>query len=476
MKKYSTAIIALVAIILAVVAYFVVVNNDDGTSSTAATEAPVAAGVSIFPFTSDTSTKTQIVRLDIHAKDHIVLLKDSGTWMCPDWHEEELNQSALAGLINRLYNYTGPVVFEGAVDESTQKKFGLTGEEKLTVTMKDDTQYTVVFGSVSTSGSTRYVWLEGSDKICLYSDRFYEEMMLDKAALISNVVFNFTDFGQVVRISISKKDQSFVELSAAISSVVGEYAEWTMSYPVQRPGHNINIQVLLNSLMSLTIDGIEASDCTELEQYGLSPAVYSIALTAPDKTISLQVGNKTKDGTGYYFTINNGTDVYIAATSQINFLDVSPVQYLDENVFITEYANLSHVEFLLDDKTHTMDFVFNGDEETFYMDGKVVPDQHASDFKHALLSLYLLEITGLDLETAPAEPTGEILFQVRYEQGDGTVTTVTCTVRDAGTMYYYVNGVYTGGYGPRYLLTADAANTGIRSTFKQLFGLLNIKE
>ncbi len=479
MKKYSTAIIALVSIILAVVAYFVFVGSDGGEGAgdpSAATKGPAQEGGSAFPFASDSSTKTKIARLDIYSEDHIILLKESGTWICANWEDEELNQSTLVGLISRLYNYTGTVVFEGDVNESVQKEFGLDGEQKLSVSMQDGTQYTIIFGSLGTSGISRYVWLEGADKIYLYSDRFRQEVLVNKAALISNVVFNFADFGQIVKISISKKGQSFIELSASISGVVGEHAAWTMSHPVQRPGHNINIQAFLNSMMALTIEDIEVSDCTEPEKYGLKPAVYSVTLTAPDKTISVQIGNKTADGTGYYFTINEGTDVYIADAGQINFLDISPVHYLNEDVFITEYTNLSHVEFTLDGKTHTMDFVYKGDDETFYMDGKIVPSQHVSDFKHALLSLYLLEITGLDLDNGPKEPSGEVLFRVRYEQGDGTVTNVTCTVRDTGTMYYYVNDVYTGGYGPQYLLTSDVENVGIRGTFKHLFDLMNIKE
>ena len=67
MKKYSTAIIALVSIILAVVAYFVFVGSDGGEGAgdpSAATKGPVQEGGSAFPFASDSSTKTKIARLD----------------------------------------------------------------------------------------------------------------------------------------------------------------------------------------------------------------------------------------------------------------------------------------------------------------------------------------------------------------------------------------------------------------------------
>ncbi len=473
MKKYRTAIIAFVLIVAALVGYYIVKNvQADEPASPTGDE---AGARSVFPFSQDVSTRAQITEIRISGEETILLTKTAEGWTCAQWPDEEILQSAVNGMISRIYSYQGPVVYEGDVSEDVRREFGLTGEKKFSITMKNGTVYTAIFGSLNTTGGSHYLWLEGSDKICMYAKAFREGIFVNKADLVSNIIFNFSDSNQVTKIDIMKDGEDYIYLTAQISGNAGEGRKWTMHTPVQRPGHNNNIQAFLDKLTGVTIDKVIVSDCTDLTTYGLSPASYSVALTAPDKTITLNIGNKTPDGTGYYFTIDKGTEVYTTKVEQITFKDVSPIQYLDEDVFILDYTKLSTVRISFNGQEHTMKFEFKGEDEIFYFDGRRVPEEKADYFTRVLSALYFLEITGLDVEHAPETPSGEILCSLRYEQSDGTVTTVTCAARDESTMYFYVNDVYTGGYGPRYMLTSDAANYGVQGTIAVLMQQLNLK-
>ncbi len=469
MKKYKTAIIALVLILGALLGYFAVktIQSDAPASPT---QEPSKA-FSAFPFSGE-SAKKQIVQLELFTEEYILLRKTANVWSCPSWPDDELSQVEVQRMVSRICSYVGPLVYEGEVTEDIREEFGFTDDSKFIVTMENGKTYTAFIGSTSTSGGAHYIWVEGVNRIVLYEKEFRAGILVSKVDLISTVVFNFSDFGQITKIHISKNGEDFVYLTATLSGVEGEARQWEMQFPIQRSGHNSNIQSLLNKLASVQKEEIEASKCTDLAAYGLSPAVYSVSLTAPDKTITLHIGNKTTDGNGYYFNIDDGTDVFVVSASSIAFKDATPMQYLDEVVFSTDYTNLSTVQISLNGKTHTMKYEFKDDEERLYFNGKRVPEEHARTFSKVLSAVYCLEITNLDVEHAPEKPTGEVLCTVRYEESDGTVTTVTCTVRDASTMFFYVNDVYTGGYGPRYTLTSDAENLGVQASIDVLLNIL----
>lgn len=474
MKQYKTTIIAIILIVVAIGGYFLVKNLGVGEPAEP-TDDLTGETSYIFPFGANTGTKSQIAKLECIAEDHIVLEKQSGKWVCTTSPDLEVVANNVEVIINKMYT-GGALVYEGAITPEIREDFGLTGEREFSVTLHDGTSYIVVFGGLNTSGSAGYVWLEGTEKILLYAKTFSEGLLFNKADLISRKVFNFTDSGQITNVSVYKNGVKHVQLSAILSGNVGEGRTWEMHYPVSRAGNDTNIESFLSVLEAISVEDIVASACTDLSLYGLEDAGYSVTLTAPQETTSLQIGDKTKDGTGYYCTVNGGNDVYLVAVDSINFLDAAPLLYMDQVVYLEMYTNLSQVQLTLNQKTHTMDFELDDEKETFYFDGHCVSNptsDYEKEFKNLLTSFYFLEMTGLELDGAPEVP-GEILCQIRYRLTNGTVNTVTCTVRDETTMYYYVNDRYIGGYGPRYLLTSDAQNYGIQGCLEALAKCLKI--
>lgn len=476
MKRYKTTIIALVLIVVCVAGYFIVRKLDLRDSSPEPSATPQNPSTSsVFPFGTDADAADRIARIECQTKDNIVLEKQGGEWICTSYPELQVLSKNVSAIIRRMCSYGGPLVFEGEMTEAVRSQFGLDGEEKITVTMNDGTVYTVIFGGLNTSGGACYTWLEGTEQIYLCSLTFRDYMMLTKVDLISATVFDFTDSGQINRVSISKNGENFVRLSATLSGVVGEARTWTMEYPLSRKADKQNTETLVASLLNISIEDIAVSNCEDLAAYGLSPAEYSVSVTSPEKTVSLQIGSRTKDGSGYYFTVNGGSDVYTVSSSKITFKDESSLVYMDQFVFMVMYTELSKVELTLDGKTHTLGFDYANDEENFYFDGVCATKTNADyedEFRSVLTAVYQLELAGIDPE--PSEP-GEVLCEIRYEQSDGTVTTVVCTARSETTMYYYLNGEYVGGYGNRWLLTSDG-NKGIRGAVKTLMSCLNLSE
>ena len=209
----------------------------------------------------------------------------------------------------------------------------------------------------------------------------------------------------------------------------------------------------------------------------LAPTVAEMRASWPDAAITLSLGDTTADRSYYYASVNNTSDVYLVRAAGVDFTDEPELTYIDEYVFMVSYTLLSRVDLELlgdkfellydarDEKTEDV-LIFNG--VNTYID-----DDHdyRGDFKRIGTAMYGLRLSGLEAE--PAEK-GELLCRIRYEQHDGTVTTVECFARDDTTMYFYLNGSYVGGYGRQYLLTSDNANYGIAGTVANLCEKLGI--
>ena len=476
MKQYKTAIIAIVLIVAAVAAFLLVKNV--GSDDPGATQPPEENNSGyVFPFSADQETQSQIVGIECVGTDHLVLEKNNDRWTCTTYPEITIVEANVKSLIAKLYAYDGAIVYEGVVTDAVRTDFGLDGQTRLAITMKDGTVYTAIFGGMNTASTAHYIWLEGSETIYLYAKGFQNGVLLNKGALISKTIFDFSDPGQVVRATVWKDNQRTLELSAKISGEVDASRVWTMSYPLQRKGNNENIETWLNKVLAISIKDIAEVQCEDLATYGLSPSAYSVSFTSPEKTITLHIGNKTKDGTQYYATVDDGRDVYLINESSVTFKDLDPLTYADKVVYMVMYTELSAVRITMNGVTRTMQYEFDKDNKpTYIFEGHRISDnlsEAGEGFTRLLTSLYFLEIKTLELSGAPEVP-GEILCEIEYELRDGTKNTVVCAKRDETTMYYYVNGKYVGGYGPQYYLTSTAEKYGVQGCLDSLMKIMKL--
>ena len=476
MKQYKTAIIAILLIVVAVIAFFAVKNLQPGDSSVAEPTGVDNSGY-VFPFSETPVTQSKIVGIDCVGTEQLSLAKKNGTWTCTTYPEIQVAESTVKSLTTTLYSYEGAIVYEGAVTEETKTDFGLDGATKLIVTMEDGSVYTAVFGGMNTASTAHYVWLEGSETIYLYAKGFRDNVILRKADLISKTIFDFSDAGQVVRAVVWKQGMRKIELSATLSGEAGASRDWTMSLPLARKGNNKNIESWLTKAMAVTIVDIAETACADLSVYGLSPAAYSVSFTSPEKTVTLHIGNKTKDGTRYYASVGDGRDVYLVGSSVSAFIDADPLLYMDKVVYMVMYTEIANVRITMNGVTRTMTYEFDQENNpTYIFEGHRISDEYSDAgqaFSRLLTSLYLLEMTALELPGVP-EVQGDVLCTIEYELRDGSTHTVVCAKRDASTMYYYVDGTYIGGYGPQYYLTSGADKYGVQGCIDSLVEIMQL--
>ena len=146
-------------------------------------------------------------------------------------------------------------------------------------------------------------------------------------------------------------------------------------------------------------------------------------------------------------------------------------------MYMVMYTELAHVRITMNGVTRTMSYEFDEkNEPTYIFEGHRISDKDSDEgdaFTRLLTSLYLLEMTGLEIP-GPTGIQGDVLCTVEFELRNGIKNTVVCTTRDAATMYYYVNGQYIGGYGNQYYLTSGAAQYGVQGCLNDLLKIMKL--
>lgn len=488
MKKYRTTIVALILIAVVLGGFFLC--RHFGLIGTPEEPVPTDEYADVetgSPYTLATETDLikDVTTIVCRSEGEVLeLQKKSGTWTCVTDTNLEVGSKTVSQMFSVIRSSLGRIVLDLGdkfLTDAQKAEFGFDeGCDYSQLILSDGTSYRVYFGAYNTTGSSVYAWEEGSHKVYLLDKSMIKSLVLTPINLISSRVFAFSDSGQINKIVIYKNDEKILQLNAVFSGDEKAVRDWRMVAPLERNGNVSAIESLVSTLSSLTITDVVKLNATqeELASYGLSPASYRVCLTDPSGTVVLSLGNKTEDGTYYYVRTDDTNDIFTLAASSVNFKDESAISYLDKYVKMIYYTNLSHVTLSVLGKTYELTYTFgDGNDETFTFNGHNCylseEKDYRGDFKRVGTAMYNLRLAALEDE--PEHP-GEELCKITYTENDGTVTVVKCLARDEGTMYFYINDKYVGGYGNRYLLTAGNTDYGIQGTVANLLEKLGVTE
>lgn len=119
------------------------------------------------------------------------------------------------------------------------------------------------------------------------------------------------------------------------------------------------IEALCDSLLSIEALRTIAQSPSDLVQYGLSPAVGSIAVTYSDKTaFTVDIGNLSPSKEGCYLRVQNSNTVYLAETALQETVTAPATDYLSTVLITAPSANQD--EQSADDEVVVRDATFSG--------------------------------------------------------------------------------------------------------------------
>ncbi len=118
---------------------------------------------------------------------------------------------------------------------------------------------------------------------------------------------------------------------------------WLYEQNEKLPVSNDRMTSLLLNLQYVTALRLIDEKATELSEYGLSPAKYTVSFTVQGEEHTYYFGNKSDYYDGYYFIKKDSTKLYILPESYINCFDIELEELLelDEYPKVTESSALS---------------------------------------------------------------------------------------------------------------------------------------
>lgn len=138
---------------------------------------------------------------------------------------------------------------------------------------------------------------------------------------------------------------------------------WVEQNDQQRPMNQEHITAMLNAIKDLKADRLIMKSPENLSDYGLEQPQAILTATKKDKsTVTVKLGNKTTDSSGYYGMVNEDNTVYLLPTQMGSALQYDDQQMtaLPEAPSITA-ENITHIA--IDNRTGEDFELLNSEEE-----------------------------------------------------------------------------------------------------------------
>lgn len=471
MKSFKTAIIAIVVLAVVIAGYFIATDLIEQSNEANATPTPAATTETIYSYNSD-----DVVKIVTTGKENFTLeLNSEDTWICKLPSYVTASDAAVSNIVTLLERLTGELLYDEGEFEGDLKEYGLDNPYTFTLYFKDDTSVTFKTGDLNPSGTRYYVMLEGSDKIYAVYVAYGEKLRLTQSAITEGDLIVFPDVAKLATVELTKKGKTFYKIEADFEGDDENDKLWNIVAPIEIAGNTSVIDSFIEAVDALTIADTAQADCQDLSQYGLDNPAFRYIFTDNTDTYSIELGNKTADGTYYYCTVNGNNDVFRIYSSYLIFIDNPVLSYAYTYAFFENYVDLRSIDIDIRgdvNKKHQLVFqfgddnaemiTFNGvDAKEVNDDGKTVYD-YTYEVKGITTYCYALQVDAIDTEMSL--PKGELLCRITYNRQDGTSCVVEAYERDDATAYMYVDGKYMGGYCDSWRIFSTTDHQGLVGT------------
>lgn len=425
--------------------------------------------------TDNPDDKAEVIMVVSNERDNIASMKiknDSGEYtISQDAKGFSINE--LAGLrqnntvLNAAGNCAASIKAQALAEENAQdlEKYGLGAdnpEASCTVTLKDGSQYTVLYGITAPDGNSVYVRLSDSSDVYValssLSRYFYNSKedylsLIVKDALANDNVAPTIDLLVVKRKDLDydivfeddTKNYAVDEVSMASSQV--------MISPVYAYLDITNSNEIIYGLWGLTAAEAVKPFPTEedFKEYGLDDPFCTVTLYAELQTYELTIGdiasyvvdengNQTDQPAYYYGYYEGNNIIYRFAADKVKWASFMPVDVLSSMMTSNYIYALDYIDISLnngEELSYYFDITGDVDEGSLSvtLDGK---EADVQSFK--LLYQFMLKcpIDSLCLE-APAEDAKQLCF-IEYARADGGKDTLEFIDGGANRVIIKLNG------------------------------------
>ena len=418
------------------------------------------------------------------------------TWTLADENSSFYDKERLTDLVNSILLLNAEREIETSAENI--ERFGLGNPQiEINYHLKDNTSKKVLIGDTLASGTSEYVMLEGSGRVCSVSTSVSAKLQENNLYwLDNNLPVNFL-YNDLISFSMQRsRDNIKMEVDCEFVGDPEDSQTNALSFKVVSPLYKEGDANSMGNLVS-QITSISAADFVELNPadisiYGLDSPQYVFELATKNSKLTLKIGDIAESGRLY--AVSDQVDaVFTVETSTLTALDTPLVDLVDPFVCLYNIGRVSKIEADIYGTVFETEIELemgqstSDEEAAFFLNGKdakIFSQTNTNLYTKFYQSIIGITLAGIDTTDVP-EPgvvdnaKAKLVFYLEKDTDSGDparTETVEFVERDAYTDYVFIDGKYTGFYINREAaFTSDQKNSeGIITAYKMLeYSILN---
>ena len=340
----------------------------------------------------------------------------------------------------------------GVVEDLEQ--FGLKEPQaNLTVELKNGEKHSMDIGDPTLANDGFYVSITGTNDVRSIYNSKANSIMITLKSIVSKEVFSMVS-DDVVEFSIKREDEDKIvavkKTEDELSDIRYKFERIKIIEPLIFDANTSNIISNIDLLLTSTVNEYIELETIDFAQYGLATPAYKVQLTDKDsKTVSLEIGNTTKEADARYCRFEGMNAVFTLRNDVLGLLDMPLKEMVSSFIYIVNIVDVDGIEVIAEgyDLDCVIEHIIGEDdkeEEVFYvneMDANAVNEKDKSYFKAFYQALISISRDSFDLL---AEPVLDPEITITYKF-DGLEDMKIEYVKKDDLLYYaFINGEYTG--------------------------------
>jgi len=447
-KQKKSIIAALIALVVLVGAFALVVLLKPEE------EAPSSSGYTIEGLASYGSDDVTGVTIENETGTYTITVNEDGTKTInelKDYPQNRLNVSTVTTAFSSIT--ASEVVYEEA---PSLAEFGLEpAKAKVSISYNDGNTLTLCVGSkVPSTEDFYYVCREGEKKVYLIDGGTVGQAFSPVTDYVSKtIVGSYLEDDSVTRVDLVELGGTVRDYELVIeknplylekeNELLVDF-EYYVTAP-QRAPVNTTKATFLDTFFGVNATSVVALDAEKnLAKYGLDEPFSTLHFTAKVEDtngiqpvdITVALGDKTEDGTGYYAIANDTNVVYTIAADAVPWAEVEYHDMLSALRVFPDIATVSELNVMINGKEYNFDIEANRDA-----DDKLVLDVTCGSTKvdeNLFRKLYSFMLGVFGENPTFDEPTGDPVCTLEFVYRDTEKGAEVINLYDAGPRLVYV--------------------------------------
>ncbi|MDE6034700.1 MAG: DUF4340 domain-containing protein [Ruminococcus sp.] len=460
MKKVIIAMVALLVVAGGSFGAFLAVKN----KSDKETEKQVSelAENDLFSFDSETVTEISFDCPDGHYK----VIHEDDNWKL-DTNEFVVDQDYIDTLLYLVSDFTAETNY-GVPDDNKKSMYGLDNPAE-TITISDGEEtYKIYVGNITPTNDYYYFMVEGKDKVYTINSIQGSVLKASRMMLKAKDLIPYDSTG-IKQITVKKDGVITYDITydteTSTWSLPEEYSEL--------PFDQTAVGSMLTTLTRLESEQLLEEYLEDMSKYGFDKPTAEVTIKGTDGTQKDFIigGQGDNNQTYIYVLMKDSNQVARFYTSDLNFINYKPLNFLPDSVTSAGIYNINGFDFIFGDVQDS--FTLNMTDRILEMNGTAVDMENSeiyTGFQNFYNSFSTIIFTDTDIEATPDNSDPVLTAIYHFDDSDDIKIDFVSAGDDK--CYIFKDDVYTGGIVDMSRLTGKNSTQSFYNSFCERAGIL----